>query len=179
MGKNEVDLMVLGSLLGGPAHGYEIKKKIARSFNSQYPNLSDSAVYPRLSRFEKEGLVDSRIEVQSSVPNRKVYTLTEKGKTRILELAATPVRENLDTLRSADFDDLTVHIVFFQFISKEERRKLVEPYYRLTQRRYTEALSYRETLWPRMEQFTRTTLEYVTKILELTLEMYRKLMEMD
>jgi DNA-binding PadR family transcriptional regulator len=179
MGKKEVDLMVLGSLLSGPAHGYEIKKIIARSFNSQYPNLSDSAVYPRLGRFEKEGLVDSRIEVQINVPNKRVYKLTEKGRTRILELAATPVRENLDTLRSADVDDLTVHIVFFQFISKDERRKLVEPYYRLTQRRYAEALSYRESLWPRMEQFTRTTLEYGIKILELTLEWYQKLMEMD
>jgi hypothetical protein len=30
-----------------------------------------------------------------------------------------------------------------------------------------------------MEQFTRTTLEYGIKILELTLEWYQKLMEMD
>jgi DNA-binding PadR family transcriptional regulator len=103
-------------------------------------------VYPRLGRFEKEGLIDSRIEVQISVPNKKVYKLTEKGRTRILELAATPVRKNLDTLRRADVDELTVHIVFFQFISKDERRKLVEPYYRLTLRRYDEALTYRETL---------------------------------
>jgi DNA-binding PadR family transcriptional regulator len=44
MGKNEIDLMVLGALLAGPAHGYHIKKRIAVSFGAQYPNLSDSAV---------------------------------------------------------------------------------------------------------------------------------------
>lgn len=37
MGKNEVDLIVLGALLGGPAHGYEVKKRIALAFGVQYP----------------------------------------------------------------------------------------------------------------------------------------------
>jgi hypothetical protein len=32
MGKNEVDLIMLGSLIGSPAHEYEVKKEMALAF---------------------------------------------------------------------------------------------------------------------------------------------------
>jgi DNA-binding PadR family transcriptional regulator len=61
MGKNEVDFIVLGVSLGGPAHGYEVKKKrIAISFGSQYHDLGDSGVYPRLVRFEKKSFLTTK-----------------------------------------------------------------------------------------------------------------------
>ena len=44
MRKNEIDLMVLGSLLLGPAHGYELKKRIVDSFGLLYPSLSNSVL---------------------------------------------------------------------------------------------------------------------------------------
>jgi DNA-binding PadR family transcriptional regulator len=91
MGKNEIDLVVLGSLMAGPAHGYQIKKRIADTFGDQYLHLSDSAVYPRLIRLDKEGLIKSQMQVQNNAPNKKVYQLTEAGLQKIKELAATPV----------------------------------------------------------------------------------------
>ena len=94
MGKNEIDLMILGVLRAGPAHGYQIKKRIAATFSDQYPHLSDSSVYPRLLRFDKEGLIKSQIQIQENAPNKKVYQLTEAGMQRIKELAATPVKVN-------------------------------------------------------------------------------------
>ena len=76
MGKNEIDLMVLGVLLAGPVHGYQIKKRMAATFVDQYPggpfaSISDSIVYPRLSRFEKEGFVKCRLEIQSKAPKQE------------------------------------------------------------------------------------------------------------
>jgi DNA-binding PadR family transcriptional regulator len=95
-GKNEIDLMVLGVLTREPAHGYEVKKRIARSFGTQYPNISDSAIYPRLAQFEKVGLVESRIELQQQQGERSknVYRLTEAVFKRVRELVATPVLVN-------------------------------------------------------------------------------------
>jgi len=42
MGKNEVDLTVLGALLGGPAHEYEVKKRVSIDFNRSGIRSSDS-----------------------------------------------------------------------------------------------------------------------------------------
>jgi DNA-binding PadR family transcriptional regulator len=80
MGKNEIDLMVLGVLLAGPVHVYQIKKRMAASFVYQYPggtyaSISDSLVYPRLSRFEKEGFVNCRLEIQSKAQTGKSISL--------------------------------------------------------------------------------------------------------
>ena len=94
MGKNEIDLMVLGVLLAGPVHGYQIKKRMAATFVDQswrpIRKYKDSIVEPRLSRFEKEGCVNCRLEIQSKAPNKKIYQLTERGCEQIQKLTATP-----------------------------------------------------------------------------------------
>jgi len=180
MDKNEVDLIVLGALLGGPSHGYEVKKRIALAFASQYPNLSDSAVYPRLARFEKEGLVTSKIKVQKGAPNKKIYQLTETWVKKIKELAATPVRLSQGGIRAAEADMLSIHIVFFQFITKDERRKIIEPFYLFSQKRYADAMGYMEN-YPRnkLDKFVFPYLEYGIRVLKLSLELYEKLMEIE
>ena len=138
MRKNEIDLMFLGLLMQGPAHGYELKKRIAISFGTQYPNPSDSVLYHRLAQFEKEGLVTGKVEQQQGVPNKKVYSLTEAGFRRVRELVATPIQLS-GNLGDAYTDELTIHIVFFKLITKEEKRKVIEPFYTLALSRYDDA----------------------------------------
>jgi DNA-binding PadR family transcriptional regulator len=77
MGNNEIDLMLLDVLTREPAHGYEVKKRIARSFGTQYPNISASAIYSRLAQFEKDELVECRIEqLPGGGRSKKVYRLS-------------------------------------------------------------------------------------------------------
>ena len=178
MGKNEIDLMVLGVLTREPAHGYEVKKRIARSFGTQYPNLSDSALYPRLGRFEKEGLIEGRIEQQQGVPPKKVYRLTGAGLRRVRELVATPVEIN-GAVTKANTDDLVIHIIFFGLITKEERRRVVEPFYNDTLFRYENAKENLEKYGGVMDKFMLSLLKYGIPGLEAALEMYREIMEFD
>jgi len=178
MGRNDVDLVVLGALLGGPAHGYEVKKRITLAFASQYPNLSDSAIYPRLSFFEREGFVVSRVELQKGAPSRRIYQLTDSGVKRIKELAATPVKLPRSGIRNTEADMLSIHIVFFRFISEEDRKKVIEPFYDFAKRRYEIACRYMES-YPRekLDEFVYPYLEYGIKVLKLSLELYEKLVE--
>ncbi len=176
MGKNEIDLMVLGVLLAGPAHGYYIKKRIAISFGAQYPNLSDSAIYPRLLRFEKEGFIKSKIEMQYNAPNKKVYQLTENGMEKIKRLVATPVQ--FRKVRNTDMEDLIVHALFFSFITKEERRTIVEPFFKYTKERYDDAIAKMEKYKEQLDRFALALLESGIPLLKANMEMYKKLMEM-
>jgi DNA-binding PadR family transcriptional regulator len=97
MGKNEIDLIILGLLKARPGHGYDLKKRIDFAFGPQYPNLSDSAIYPRLQEFEKKGFVTSRVVVQKHVPNRKIYQITDSGLKYLRSLVETPVKTGKKT----------------------------------------------------------------------------------
>jgi PadR family transcriptional regulator AphA len=183
MGKNEIDLMVLGVLLGGPAHGYQIKKRIAAAFVDQYPggpyaSISDSIVYPRLSRFEKEGFVKCRLEIQSKAPNKKVYQITESGLEQIEKLTATPVDFG-GKVRYTDAQDLIVHVMFFQFITKDERRKVIEPFFAYVKERYEDAKAKLEKFKGQLGPFPLCLLEYGEPTLKNQLDFLQKLMNID
>ena len=183
MGKNEIDLMVLGVLLAGPAHGYQIKKRIAASFVDQYPggpyaSISDSIVYPRLSRFEREGFVKCKLEIQSKAPNRKIYQLTEQGCEQIETLTATPVDFG-GKVRYTDAQDLIVHVMFFQFITKDERRKVIEPFFTYVKERYEDAAAKMEKFKGQLGPFPLCLLEYGGPMLKNQLDFLQKLMDID
>ncbi|MBS7624851.1 PadR family transcriptional regulator [Candidatus Bathyarchaeota archaeon] len=70
-------LAILYTLLSGPAHGYEMIKRINRSTLGL---LSPSAgsLYPSLRELEKDGFIVG--EWRGDKRRVKVYTITEKGK---------------------------------------------------------------------------------------------------
>ena len=177
MGKNEIDLMVLGALVLGPAHGYELKKRIADMFGSVYPNLSNSVLYPRLAHFQTEGYIKCKVESQTNAPNRKVYWLTDGGIKRVKELTATPLQLT-QPAQSTYTDELTVHIVFFNLISKEERRRVIEPFYAVALARYDELVAKLERHSATLDRFNLGLLEYAVGVVKSTVDLYRCMMEL-
>jgi DNA-binding PadR family transcriptional regulator len=178
LGKNETDLMILGSLLMGPAHGYEIMKRVSDVFGALYPRMSHSVLYPRLAQFEKDGLVMGKIEQQLDAPNKKVYQLTEAGFKRVKVLVATPLK--LATSSGTYTDDLAVHIVFFSLIAKDVRRKVIEPYYKITISRYEDATKKLAACKSQnVDKFNLDFLEYGVLLLKYTVDLYARLMNED
>ncbi|MGD9130781.1 MAG: PadR family transcriptional regulator [Candidatus Bathyarchaeota archaeon] len=177
MRKNEIDLMILGSLLLGPAHGYELKRRVTYSFGLLYPNLSNSILYPRLAKFEKEGLIKGKVEPQHDAPDRKVYQLTGAGFEHVKFLVATPIKFSAST-GGTYADELTVHIVFFSLITKEERCRVIEPYYNIALKRYDDAVT-KLGKSKKPNKFNVALLEFAVLALKNTIEFYEKLMEMD
>ena len=79
-----LDMLILRTLLYGPAHGHQIGKHIQRSTND-FLQMQHGSLYPALHRLEKRGWVTSKWEMASD-RNRefKYYRLTDKGRKQLL-----------------------------------------------------------------------------------------------
>ena len=76
----DVRTICLGLLSRGPTTGYEIKKSFEEGPIGYFLEASFGAIYPALGRLTEEGLVDLKIEAQDGKPDRKVYSLTVRGR---------------------------------------------------------------------------------------------------
>ena len=79
-----LDMLILRTLLYGPAHGHQIGKHIQKTTN-EYLQMQHGSLYPALHRLEKRGWIAAKWE---SAPDRnrefKYYRLTEKGKRQLM-----------------------------------------------------------------------------------------------
>ncbi|HWZ96781.1 MAG TPA: PadR family transcriptional regulator [Candidatus Dormibacteraeota bacterium] len=77
------DLLLLAMLLGGPTHGYELKKRAG--WVTGQPNLHNNLVYPLLGKFRKAGWISRKTSTGQRGQTREVYSLTAKGKAELLQ----------------------------------------------------------------------------------------------
>lgn len=91
----DVKTLCLGVLSEGDATGYDIKKHFECSF-SHFFVAGFGSIYPSLAELARDGLVTCREEAQDNRPDRKVYSITPKGRDSFLEaLANTPPRHKI------------------------------------------------------------------------------------
>ena len=78
-----LDMMILKTLLYGPAHGHQIGKHIQKATN-EFLQMQHGSLYPALHRLEKRGWVVSKWE---TAPDRnrefKYYRLTPLGRKQL------------------------------------------------------------------------------------------------
>ena len=72
-----VEILILRRLHGGPAHGYELRKRVEETTGFV---LHNNSLYPALRRFEEAGAVTKAAEPQQGRLLRLVYTLTDVGR---------------------------------------------------------------------------------------------------
>ena len=79
-----LDMLILRTLLFGPAHGHQIAKHI-QSSTADVLQVEHGSLYPALHRLERRGWVTSKREM---APDRnrefKYYRLTEKGRKQLV-----------------------------------------------------------------------------------------------
>jgi DNA-binding PadR family transcriptional regulator len=80
-----VEIIILRRLRGGPAHGYELRKRVEETTGFV---LHNNSLYPALRRFEEAGAVTKTAEPQQGRPPRLVYTLTEVGHDLLHDMLA-------------------------------------------------------------------------------------------
>jgi DNA-binding PadR family transcriptional regulator len=73
----EVRLALLSLLAGGPAHGYDLMKRLEERSGRMY-HASAGTVYPVLQQLEDEDLISS-----ATVNGKKVYSLTDAGRQEV------------------------------------------------------------------------------------------------
>jgi DNA-binding PadR family transcriptional regulator len=76
------DLLLLATLLGGPQHGYALKKQAGLITGQR--EMHNNLVYPLLRRFGENGWISKRGAPGQRGQTREVYALTIKGKQELL-----------------------------------------------------------------------------------------------
>jgi DNA-binding PadR family transcriptional regulator len=81
----EHELLFLGLLAEGPKHGYEIKRQIEEDLLPNVGLVIKSIYYP-LKKIEEAGLIEKETSRQGNWPEKYVYRITPKGKSKFNEL---------------------------------------------------------------------------------------------
>jgi DNA-binding PadR family transcriptional regulator len=89
--------LLLSVLMAGPATGYDIKKILEQEV-SKIVDVTISNIYPALNELAAEGLVTFEKVEQENRPNKKVYQITEEGRSVCLDVLMT--RDARQRLRS-------------------------------------------------------------------------------
>jgi DNA-binding PadR family transcriptional regulator len=83
------NFLILGLLSNKSMSGYDIKKLIKTRMGSFW-DISYSQIYPTLRMLQKEGAVTKKVEINETGPNRKVYSITNEGLSKLQEWLLTP-----------------------------------------------------------------------------------------
>ena len=76
-------------LTDGPASGYDMKKCFESSFGHFFP-AGYGSIYPALATLARNGLVEFEQVPQDGKPDRKVYSITDKGREALTESLSNP-----------------------------------------------------------------------------------------
>jgi PadR family transcriptional regulator PadR len=80
--------LVLSILKDGPAHGYGILFELEHR-SEKLLEFKQATLYPLLHDMEEEGLICSEWEVSGGERPRRVYTITESGRTELAKRLET------------------------------------------------------------------------------------------
>jgi DNA-binding PadR family transcriptional regulator len=108
-----IEILILRRLRSGPAHGYELRKRVEQTTGVV---LHNNSLYPALRRFEEAGAVTKTAQPQEGRPPRLVYTLTEVGHELLHDMVADFPPE-----QAADEGEFMARLGQFSFLNSSER----------------------------------------------------------
>jgi DNA-binding PadR family transcriptional regulator len=108
-----IEILILRRLRSGPAHGYELRKRVEQTTGVV---LHNNSLYPALKRFEEAGAVTKTAQPQDGRPPRLVYTLTEVGHELLHDMLADFPPE-----QAADEGEFLARLGQFSLLNPAER----------------------------------------------------------
>jgi PadR family transcriptional regulator AphA len=93
--RNPAEYPVLGILLGGPLHGYDMCRRLGEEIGSIW-RLGKSQIYALLAKMEREGLVIHERVGQENLPAKNIFCLTTEGEEVVKEWLEQPVHHIRD-----------------------------------------------------------------------------------
>ncbi len=82
--KGVVELAVLATVARGETYGYQVVERLRLVGGLA---LTESTVYPVLTRLARDGALAVRLEASPSGPTRRYYQLTAEGQARLRRMA--------------------------------------------------------------------------------------------
>jgi DNA-binding PadR family transcriptional regulator len=112
-----IEILILRRLRSGPAHGYELRKRVEQTTGVV---LHNNSLYPALKRFEEAGAVTKTAESAEGRPPRLVYTLTEVGHELLHDMLA-----DLPPEQAADEVEFLARLGQFSLLNSSERASVL------------------------------------------------------
>lgn len=113
-------LIMLGILIEGKMHGYQLNEYVKHAM-SLYTDLKKSTTYFVLDQLEKEGYVSHEVEREGKRPERRVYEITEKGKTHFFNLLRECISSYTPTYSSDN-----IGVAFIGKLEASEAKELLQ-----------------------------------------------------
>src|ERR1044071_7022214 len=78
-----LDLLILRTLLGGPAHGHAVAKHIQRT-SKELLQVETGSLYPALHRLEAKGWIAASWDLSDKGKRARFYRLTPLGRKQLV-----------------------------------------------------------------------------------------------
>ncbi len=116
------EIIILASIMEKEqgTHGYEIKKHAEIIFGHSLP-ISNDKLYNSLHRFQELGAVKSEVQPVPGKPDRRIYSITDKGK----ELFHSIIVDFTPEVAKEDYEFFT-RVAFFNMLEPAEGKKILE-----------------------------------------------------
>lgn len=106
---------ILGLINRDPMTGYDLTREFNSNHLANFWYAKHSQVYPELSRLMEEELVTCEVVIQGEKMEKKLYSITEKGRQELLHWLMED-----DPLGPTPKDVFRLRMYFSDFMSKEE-----------------------------------------------------------
>jgi len=134
---------LLGTINWKSMTGYELDREFKESLQYIW-HATTSQIYSELGKMEQDGWLISERVVQDEKPNRRVYSITEKGRAELLEwLSAPEINPKGDIIAKNAF---LLKVLFAGYTSKESSLKLLHSFREIYLAAKTAKASVREAI---------------------------------
>ena len=110
---------ILGLLNRKNMTGYDLSKEFETTL-FEFWNAKHSQIYPELKSLSEKGLVQYEVEITGNVLEKKVYSITEKGREDFYKW-----EESLNPLKPVPKDEFRLQLFFSGALSPEKRLALL------------------------------------------------------
>ncbi|MDX2680615.1 PadR family transcriptional regulator [Streptomyces sp. NY05-11A] len=114
-----LELAILGHLADGPLHGYVLRRRVEQLSGHTRP-ISDGSLYPAINRLVKRGLLTRHTEPGAAAAQRYVLTLTDAGRTELLECLREPAQQDI-----TDHNRFFTLLAFLSLLPEREQQHAV------------------------------------------------------
>lgn len=80
----ELKYFLLGNLTEHSLHGYQMKSPWFKNIFKEF-GINNNQLYPTLKKMAGESLIEKELIIQDGKPNKHIYSITEKGRSKFLE----------------------------------------------------------------------------------------------
>ena len=104
--KGLLSFWILLLLYERPSYPYEMSAEVAKISQGSI-SVDDNSIYRALNRFESVGIVRSELQQSSTGPQRRYYSITDKGKNLLVEF----IQRNIQVFETPSVSERIVAVL--------------------------------------------------------------------